>query len=306
MIPRFGRYLLRRAAAAVLFILVVSSSALVLTRLAPGDVAGCLGLRPGDAAQLQRIRLEQHLDQPTWQVLGGWLGGLMHFDLGTSFINNRPVTRLLAERAPNTALLAFVSLSAAMLVAVPLGLLTGARPRGLLARLVGPISLALVACPPIVGALALLWLALTTRWLSTAPGTLAVPVLALALPLGAMIERLQSQAIADTLAAPDLVAAAARGVPRSRLLWVHAARQSVRPVLGIFGIVIGSLFSGSLAVEWATSWPGLARLFQEAVVCRDVYVVAGCALAGAALIALGNLVADLLRALVDPRVREQW
>jgi peptide/nickel transport system permease protein len=106
-------------------------------------------------------------------------------------------------------------------------------------------------------------------------------------------------------AAPDLVAAAARGVPPSRLLWVHAGRQSLRPILGIFGIVIGSVFSGSLAVELATSWPGLGRLMYDAVVGRDVFLVAGCALAGAAMIALGNVVADLARALADPRVRGQ-
>jgi peptide/nickel transport system permease protein len=79
----------------------------------------------------------------------------------------------------------------------------------------------------------------------------------------------------------------------------------LRPVLGLFGIVIGTLFSGSLAVEWVTSWPGLGRLTYDAVVGRDVYLVAGCALAGAVLIALGNVIADIGRAVVDPRVREQ-
>ena len=102
----------------------------------------------------------------------------------------------------------------------------------------------------------------------------------------------------------DLSAATARGIPPSRLVWVHAARQALRPVLGIYGIVIGSLFSGSLAVEVVTSWPGLGRLTYDALVSRDLFLLAGCALAGASFIAIGNLIADLLRALVDPRVRE--
>jgi peptide/nickel transport system permease protein len=296
-------FLVRRLLSALIFVLVVSSSALVLTRLAPGDAA--TRLAPGGIEAMQAMRTRLHLDRPIALQLVAWLNGLAHFDLGRSILFGQPVGQLVRERAGRTATLAFVALGLATIVAIPLGLLTGAYPRGLLARLVAPISLAFVACPPLVAALALLWLALSTRWLSVEPGSLGVPALALSLPLAAMIERLQSRATADALAAPDLVAAAARGVPPGRLLWVHAARQSMRPLLGVFGIVIGSVFSGSLAVEWATSWPGLGGLMYQAVVTRDVFLVAGCALAGAALIALGNVLADLARALADPRVRGQ-
>jgi len=132
-----------------------------------------------------------------------------------------------------------------------------------------------------------------------------LPALALSLPLAAMLERLQAQATLEALSAPDLVAAAARGLPPARLVWIHAARQSLRPVLGVYGIVIGSLFSGSLAVEFVTAWPGLGRLMYDALVGRDLFLVAGCALAGAIFLAVGNLIADLVRSLVDPRVRER-
>ena len=296
-------FLVRRLATAIAFVLLVSSSALVLTRLAPGDAA--TEIVPGGAQTMAETRARLHLDRPILWQLGAWLNGLAHFDLGRSLLSERPVGELVRQRTARTATLAFVALALATIVAIPLGLLTGAYPRGMLARVVAPVSLALVACPPLIAALALLWLALSTRWLPVEPGSLVVPALALSLPLAAMIERLQSRATADALAAPDLVAAAARGIPPRRLLWIHAARQSMRPVLGIFGIVIGSVFSGSLAVEWATSWPGLGRLMYDAVVTRDVFLVAGCALAGAVMIALGNVLADLTRALADPRVREQ-
>jgi peptide/nickel transport system permease protein len=296
-------FLVRRLLTSIVFVLVVSSSALVLTRLAPGDAATIVA--PGGVTTMQEMRARLHLDRPIALQLVEWLNGVAHFDLGRSFQSGQPVSTLVRERAGHTAMLAFVALALATIVAIPLGLITGGHPRGVVARVVAPISLALIACPPLIAALALLWLALSTRWLSVAPGTLTVPALALALPLAAMIERLQSRATADALAAPDLVAAAARGVPPSRLLWVHAARQSLRPVLGIFGIVIGSVFSGSLAVELATSWPGLGRLMYDAVVNRDVFLVAGCALAGGAMIALGNVLADVTRALADPRVRGQ-
>jgi peptide/nickel transport system permease protein len=154
-----------------------------------------------------------------------------------------------------------------------------------------------------VGALALLWFALATGKLSIAPGSLAVPALALALPLAATLERLQSQATAEALTSPDIVAAAARGLSRTRLIWRHAFPQSLRPVLGIAGIVIGTLFSGSLAVEVVTGWPGLGTLMYHALQSRDVFLAAGCALVGAIVLAAGNFIADVIRALVDPRVR---
>src|SRR5262249_15789849 len=135
------------------------------------------------------------------------------------------------------------------------------------------------------------------------PGHLLVPVLALALPIAAMLERLQSQATSESLAAPHLLAAAARGIPPRRLIWIHASRDTLKTILGIYGIVIGGVFSGSLAVELVTSWSGLGSLMYRAIVSRDVMLTAGCALVGAILIALGNLAGDLLRGLADPRVR---
>ncbi len=305
MTPSLGAYLLRRLGVGVVFVLIVSSSAFVLTRLAPGDPATELALSHVNQNTIAQTRARLGLDQPIVVQLGRWFAGLARLDLGESSLYSQPVNGLLRQRAGFTALLASVALVLASIVAVPLGLLTGARPRGLLSRVVTPISLALVACPPLVGALVLLWFALATGWVPIAPGNLVVPALALSLPLAAMIERLQSQATSEALAAPDLTAAAARGVPPSRLLWIHAARQSMRPVLGIFGIVIGSLFSGSLAVEYVTSWPGLGRLTYDAIINRDAFLVAGCALVGGVLIATGNVVADLARAVVDPRVRER-
>jgi peptide/nickel transport system permease protein len=299
----FAWYLLRRLTAATLFVVVVSSSALLLARLAPGDATTPLFLAHVDTATIARERARLGLDQPLLVQLGHWLVGVAHFDLGESSRFDRPVADLVRERAGRTAELAAVALALATCIGLPLGLLTGARPRSKLAAVVTPVSLALVACPPIVAALALLLLAVTTGWLSVAQGSLPVPALALALPIAAALERLQSQATADALTAPDLTAAAARGVPPGRLLWIHAARQSLRPVLGVYGIVIGSLFSGSLAVEAVTNWPGLGRLMLDAIVGRDLFLVAGCALLGAILIALGNLAADLIRAAVDPRVR---
>lgn len=291
----------RRIAAAVLFVVVVSAAAFVLVRLAPGDATTDVFLARGGPTAVAEARERLGLNQPLLIHLGEWFRGLVTFDLGESSVYSRPVSDLVRERAGATARLAALALLLAAAIGLPLGVLTASAPR--LAAVVAPISIALVACPPILAVLGLSLLAVQTGWLSILPGTYALPVLALALPLAAMLERLQSRAMVETLGSPDLVAAAARGVPSGRLLWIHAARQSLRPVLGIAGAVIGTLFSGSLAVEMVTSWPGLGRLLFDAVAGRDLFLAAGCALVGAALIALANLIADVARAIVDPRLR---
>ena len=101
---------------------------------------------------------------------------------------------------------------------------------------------------------------------------------------------------------PSTTAARARGIPDRRIVWRHGWRQSLGPVLAIYGVIVGSLFSGSFAVEIVTSWPGLGELMRQALMARDTYLVAGCAAAGAAFLAAGVLAADVAHALVDPRI----
>jgi peptide/nickel transport system permease protein len=281
----------------------VSTSAFVLARLAPGDETTSDVLAGVDSQAIARKRERLGLDRPVAVQLADYVWGIVRLDLGQSARFERPVTALVVERGLNTALLAFAALMLATALGLPLGIVTGAHAEWWGARVIAVVSIAVLACPPLVAALGLLYLAVTTGWLSAAPEHLLVPALALGLPVAATLERLQSQATRDVMAAPDLLAAAARGIPPHRLIWVHAARQSLRPVLGVYGVVIGGLFSGSLAVEFVTSWPGLGRLMYDAIQSGDVALVAGCVFAGGVSLAIGNLVADGLRAWADPRVR---
>jgi peptide/nickel transport system permease protein len=133
---------------------------------------------------------------------------------------------------------------------------------------------------------------------------MVVPVLALALPLSAMFERLQAQAMTEVVGQPYVLATLARGVPRSRVVWRDALKASLRPVASVYGLVVGTLLSGSFAVEIITAWPGLGSLMLDALRARDVYLVAGCAAAGSIFLAAGTLLSDAALALVDPRVSE--
>lgn len=297
-------YGIRRIAAALVLVFSVSITAFILARLAPGDETSA-DVQDGVAPEIVSMkRAKLGLDRPFLVQLADYSLDVLRLDLGISARYDRPVGALVFERAANTARLGFVALFFATLVGIPLGIFTGSDPRAWPARLVSVCSLAALACPPLVAVLALMFLAVSTGWFAATSTSLLIPAAALGLPVTAMIERLQSQATRDAMLAPDLQAAAARGIPPRRLIWVHAARQSLRPVLGVYGIIIGGVFSGSLAVEFATSWPGLGRLMYDGVRFGDVKLVAGCVFAGGVCLAIGNLVADALRAWADPRVRE--
>ena len=297
------RFVVRRLLAAAGLVFVVSSAALVLADIAPGDfVTATIG---GDPSIVRAERQRLHLDRPIAERYREWMTRSLTLDLGESFQYRRPVLGLVRERAANTAVLALAALVLATAIGIPAGVVTGSR-RGVAARVLRGGSLLLLAMPPLITSFVLLTIAARTRWFPIAGmgglRHLVVPALSLALPLAAMLERLQSDAIRDALARTHVVAAAARGIPRRRLIWRHAWRASLGPVLGVYGVVIGSLFSGSFVVEVIASWPGLASLMRDALMARDAPLVAGCAAAGALFLAAGVLIVDLTHAALDPRI----
>ena len=314
----FSRFLLRRAAFAALLVLVVSSAAFVLVRLAPAE--GAIGEDPAMIAA-QRHRLG--LDTPFLEQYGAWLSRSVRLDFGESLLLRRPVFSLLRERAARTALLGLSALALATLAGIPLGVFTGSRRGGLVTSLARGASILLLSVPSLITSLVLLLVAARTGWLpsggygiapenATLVETVAIrlrhlvlPAVALALPLAASIERLQSRAMEEALAEPCMLASLARGVPRHRIVWRGALRLSLTPVLAVYGIMIGSVLSGSFVVEIVTSWGGLGELMFRALVNRDVYLVAGCAAAGSLFLAAGILLSDLALAVVDPRVEER-
>ena len=308
-----GRYLLKRLGFALLLVLVVSSAALLLTRVAPGDTL--------DPVERARISRELGLDRPLASQYLSWLGGAIRLDFGQSVLYSRPVNVLIRERALNTALLATAALLLATLIGIPLGIYSGSRAGGAGRSIVRAISIVGLSVPPLIGSLTLVFIAARTGWLPVGGMTSAaglemswtrylldlarhipVPALALAIPLAASLERLQSQAIAAAVREPFVAASRARGLERMQALLRHAWPVSLRPVLGLYGVMIGSLFSGSFVVEVVTSWPGLGRLMFDALKARDLFLVAGCAATGAMFLAIGSMIADLLLAWTDPRV----
>ena len=313
--PRgFLGFAIRRTLFAALLVIVVSSAALALMAAAPGGHLAGFDLTP-EMVALEREKLG--LDRPFLRQYADWLGKAVRLDFGESLRYRRPVRDLVTERAVNTALLGGAALLVATLLGIPAGIFTGSRT-GAIASLLRGASIALLSVPPLVTSFVLLYFAARTRWLpvggfgvagATARATetltyLALPCLALALPMAATLERLQSQTMREALAEPSIEAARARGCSIARVVWRHALRLSLKPVVALYGLFVGSVLSGSFAVEIVMSWPGLGALTYEALVARDLYLVAGCAAAGAAFLAAGVLVSDVVLAMIDPRVTE--
>ena len=312
-------YAIRRACGAALLVYVVAVGAFVLTRLAPGDIV--IIMRPDAEAEEQAA--ERHrlgLDRPLAAQLSEVALGAVRLDFGDSHLyEGRAVTPIVAERARNTLVLGVAALLVATVIGVPLGRFTGTR-QGPLARLARGASLLLLSLPPMLAALLLAVLAARTRLLPTggmvSAGAsagltywvdvarhLVLPSLALGLPIAAILERLQAFAIAEAARLPFVDASRARGLDAGTAIRVHAWPVSLIPVLGVYGVIIGSVLSGAFVVEVVMQWPGLGQLSVEAMKARDAGLVAGCTAAAAGGLAVGTVMADIALAAVDPRVR---
>lgn len=315
------RFMARRLLCYAALVVAAASAALVLTRVAPGDLTTELG-QTASAAEVAAVRARFGLDRPAAVQLSQWLASAVRLDFGESFRYGRAVRPMVVVAAANTGILAIAALVLATLTGIGFGIVTGSGRRGVLPALIRGASLAAVSLPPLLTSLFLLFIAAKTGWLpvggmsSADAGTswtrwaadvalhLPLPALALALPIAAAFERLQASALNQQVHEPFVLAAAARGVSGRGLILRHAWPASLRAVAAVYGLAAGSLLSGSFVVELVTAWPGLGQLMYAALAARDIYLVAGCAAAGAALLSLGMLLGDVLLALSDPRIRE--
>jgi peptide/nickel transport system permease protein len=314
------RFLIQRAVSAVLLMWLAASGMLGLMRLSAGDFVRAEAGPDAGQELIARERARLGLDRSFGQYYAAWLGRAVRLDFGTSYQYDRPVASLVAERASNTALLALTALAFATVVGLPLGVIAGGGRAPGAARVVHAGSLVALSLPPLLTSLVLAWAAARTGWfpiggISSAGASelsfiaraqdlawhLALPALALALPLAATFERLQADAVSAVRAEPFVLGALSRGVPASRVIWRDVWRPALAPVLAIYGLSAGQLLSGSLAVELVTSWPGLGRLMLDALGTRDIPLAVGCAAAAALFLSIWTAISDLTLASLDPR-----
>jgi len=290
----------------------ISVLAFVLSNLAPGDPATVIAHRlsdvPPSEEQIASIRREYHLDDPMPVRYARWLGGAARGDLGRSYRTKEPVFNELAAHFPATLQLACVALVIALVIALPLGVLAAVR-RGSWLDHGARVGALLGASLPSywLGYLLILIFALGTGWLPVAgregAGAAVLPALTLGLGTAATLARLTRSSLLEVLGEDFIRTARAKGLSERAVVWRHALRGALIPVLTVTGIAFGHLLGGAVIVESIFAWPGIGNLLVNSIYDRDYPMIQGFVLFMGTVFTLLSLVADLSYLWIDPRIR---
>ncbi len=319
-----SRLLLRRLLQALAVVAFATTASFVLVHLAPGQPFAIEDPRVSPEIREQWMR-QFGLDRPLGEQYLLYLRNVARGELGWSFSQHRPVAAALGDAIPRTLLLMGTALVLSLGAGIALGVWQARRRRGVLRRLVSGASLVAYAVPEFW--MALLVLLTFSRWVPILPAGgmvdpvmhdylgpagraldvlqhLILPVTAMVLLNAAAIARYQHAALAETLAHDYVRTARAKGLDERRVIWRHALRNALLPVITIVGLALPVLVGGAVFVEKVFSWPGMGLLLVNAVGSRDYPLVTAGVIAGALMVTLGSLVADLLYLWADPRMRD--
>lgn len=317
------RYLCLRLGRGLLVLAGVSVLSFVLAELAPGSVFDEVRLDPRISAEtVAAMRDRYGLDRSLPDKYFHWLHSIPRGELGFSVAYDSPVGPLLWPRARNTLLLTVPATVLAWCLAIPLGAWAASHPGGPADRATAGATTVLLSVPDLLLGLSLLLLAVRSGYFPTG-GMISVgfaelgpwekakdvvshlflPVVALTLINLPVLVRHVRASLIDVLRAPFIQAARGAGIPERRLLLRHALRAAANPLISLLGLSVATLLSASVVVEMIMSWPGLGPLLIEAVATRDLHLVVGAVMCSTALLIAGNLVADALLYVADPRLR---
>jgi peptide/nickel transport system permease protein len=273
-------------------------------------------------ATIAGLRARFGMDQPPLVQYLHWLANIVRGDFGLSFAYQVPVSWLIGSRALNTLLLAVTSMIVSWLIAIPVGIYSAVHQYSVADALLNISAFVAISVPSFFSALLLLYLAYWTHLVPLQGLTsvyydslswsgkvldvawhLVLPTIALGVFSVGGLMRYMRNNLLDVLRADYLKTARAKGVAERRVIFRHAVRNAVNPLVTMFGFELGGLLSGAAFVENVLGYPGLGRLILEAVLKKDIFVVMGSLVLGSVLLILGNLTADVLLAYVDPRIR---
>jgi peptide/nickel transport system permease protein len=311
-------FVLRRVAAMLFAILFLSALIFYLMQAVLGDPVVLMLGRDADPATIARLRHDLGFDRPAWVQYLDWLGHLLRGDWGRSFRTGQPVLDSIVARLPVTLELTVLSLGLALGLALALGILAAVRPRTGVDFGVSVLTALGTAMPNfLIAILLILLFALQLRLLPSS-GTVSVwedplanlrtmilPAITLSAAYFANLARLTRARMLDALASDYVRTARAKGMRELRVLWVHALRNSLLPVLSVLGVSLSRLFGGAVVTETVFALPGVGVLLVDSILSRDFPVVQGVIVVVTVGVFLTNLLVELGYGLVDPRVRRQ-
>lgn len=307
-------------------LLGISFLTFLLIHLAPGDFLSQVEINPQVSPEtIASMRERFGLDKP-WPVQYLlWIKNIfLKLDFGESFSRHQPVFQVLAPAAMNSLGLALAAALVTWVLALPLGILAAVKQHSWVDRVASLVAVLGISVPEVFLALLVLFMAAKTGWFplggmvsldhdSLSWGGkvldrlhhLILPALVLAtVPLASRTRQMRASLL-EVLRAEYVTTARAKGLPESRVVVKHAVRNALNPLVTLFGYTLGGLLSGAFLVEVILSWPGLGRVTIDALLTRDLYLIMGSVLMASSVLVLGNLVADLLLLVVDPRLRTE-
>lgn len=320
-----GRFLLKRGLQAIPLIFGITFLSFLILQLAPGDYFTRLKLDPEVSPQIvEKLREEFGLDKGPLKQYFLWLWGAVRGNFGYSMHYKIPVLTLIKSRLVNTLILSLASLILSWGISLPLGMYCALHQYSWKDNLLSLLAFVGLCIPNFFLAFLLLFFASRTGWLPTGGMTsvwfdslslagkikdigthLLIPMVVVGTSSMAGLVRLMRGNMLEVLRRPFITALRAKGIPEGKLIRKHAFRNAVNPMITLFGFSLSGLFSGAALTEMITQWPGLGYLMLQAVRSQDLYVIMADLLIASLLLVGGNLLADLLLAVVDPRIRYQ-
>ncbi|WGV26357.1 ABC transporter permease [Halotia branconii] len=318
-------YVVKRILQALFTLLLATALSFFIMKLSPGDYVDTLRQNPKISPErIEELRQQFGLNKSWPEQFGLWLWRILtKGDFGTSFVYQRSVASLLWERIPATLLLAIASLIFTWAVAIPLGIFAAVKQNRAGDRILQVISYAGQGFPSFITALFLLIFAQMTSPLFPVGGMTSInyadlswfgkiidigwhmilPTIALSITSFAGLQRITRGELLDVLRQDYIQTARAKGLPENRVIYVHALRNAINPLITLLGFELAALLGGAFIAEQFFNWPGLGRLTLQAVIAKDQYLVMASLVMSAVLLNVGNLMADLLLKVADPRIR---
>lgn len=318
-------YIVKRLFQAVITLLLASALCFLVAEIAPGDYLDTLKQDPQITPERIAALSEQFgLDKPAVVQYFRWLWRILtRFDFGQSFVYFRSVSSLLIERVPATLLLAIASIILTWAIAIPLGILSAVKQNSRIDQILRVLSYLGQGFPSFITALIFLIIAQFLSPLFPVGGMTSInhdqlsvigkfldiawhmllPTIALSITSFAGLQRLTRGQLLDVLRQEYIQTARAKGLPENKVIYVHALRNAINPLVTLLGFEFASLLGGSFIAEFFFNWPGLGRLTLQAVQAQDKYLVMASLMMGAAMLIIGNLLADLLLKAVDPKIK---
>jgi peptide/nickel transport system permease protein len=316
-------FILRRLLTIIPLLIGISAITFLLLQLAPGDFLSTMAENPGISAEsIQAMRTRFGLDQPWFVQYALYLKNVFfHLDFGESFSRHQPVFQVLREGMLNTLLLATAAAVVTWGLAIPLGVVSAVRQYSWVDKTLSLGAFVTLSIPEVLSGLLLLFLAAQTglfpvggmrsldwdyrdtlgKAIDLARHLLLPAIVVGLVPLAGRMRQMRGNLL-DVLRLDYVTTARAKGLDEKTVVFKHAVRNALNPLITLFGFTIGALLSGAFVTEIIFSWPGLGRITLEAIQAQDQYLVLGSVLIASTMLILGNLAADLMLVAADPRI----